>query len=82
MSTTKERNQCLRLKAAELLMHNPGTYIMRMHTITGPEWFVVPGRRVRSDDAAKIIARPDVAPHDNGMFPGIKQSLKLVRRKP
>ena len=81
MSTTKERNQC-RLKAAERLMHKPGTYTMRMHTITGPEWFVVPGGRVRSDDAAKIIARPDVAPHDNGMFPDIKQSWKLVRRKP
>jgi hypothetical protein len=75
----KERNQCLRLKEAEQLMHKPGTYIMQMHTNTGPEWFVVPGGRVRSDDAKKIIARPDVAPHDNGLFPGIEQSWKLVR---
>jgi hypothetical protein len=52
---------------------------MQMHTNTGPEWYVVPGGRVRSDDAAKIIARPDVVPYDNGLFPGIEQSYKLVR---
>ena len=79
MMRVKERNQCLRLKAAELLMHKPDTYLMRMHTTTGAEYFVVPGGRVRSDDAAKIIARPDVTPHDNGLFPGIEQSWKLVR---
>jgi hypothetical protein len=50
-----------------------------MHTATGTEYFVVPGGHVRSDDAAKIIARPDVVPHDNGLFPGIEQSWKLVR---
>jgi hypothetical protein len=75
----KERNECLRLKVAEMLMHRPGTYLMRMHTSTGPEWFVVPGGRVLSDDAAKIIARPDVARHHNGLFPGIEHSWKLVR---
>jgi hypothetical protein len=79
MLRVKERNQILRLKAAELLMHKPYTYLMQMHTSAGPEWFVVPGGRVRSDDAAKIIARPDVVPHDNGLFPGIEQSWKLVR---
>jgi MOSC domain-containing protein YiiM len=62
------------LKVAELLMHKPDTYLMRMHTRTGPEFFVVPGGRVRSDDAAKIIARPDVKPHDNGLFRGIELS--------
>ena len=77
MLRVKERNQCLRLKAAELRMHKPDT--MRLQTSTGPEWFVVPGGRVRSDDALKIIARPDVVPHDNGLFPGIEQSWKLVR---
>ena len=79
MPTVKERHQCLRLKAAELLMHKPGTYLMRMHTTTGPEWFVVPGGRVRSDDAAKIIARPDVVSDENGLLLGIEQSWKLVR---
>lgn len=75
----KERQQCLRLKAAELLMHKPGTFLMLMHTPEGRAYFVVPGGRVRSDDAAKIIARPDIVPHDNGLFPGIHQSWKLIR---
>jgi MOSC domain-containing protein YiiM len=76
---TKERNQCLRLKAAKLKMHKPDTFLMKMHTNTGTEYFIVPGGRVRSDDAAKIIARPDVVPHSNGLFPGIEQAWKLVR---
>jgi MOSC domain-containing protein YiiM len=79
MSEAKKHNQCLRLKEALLLMHKLGTYLMQMHTNTGPEFFVIPGGRVRSDDAAKIIARPDVVPHDNGLFPGIAQSWKLLR---
>ena len=79
MPTVRERNECLRLKAAELLMHRPGTYLMLMHTNEGAAYFVVPGGRVRCDDAAKIIARPDVVPWDNGLFPGIHQSWKLVR---
>jgi hypothetical protein len=66
--TVKERNQCLRPTVVEMLMHKPDTYLMRMHASTGPEWFVMPGGRVLSDDAAKIIARPDVAPDDNGLF--------------
>jgi hypothetical protein len=79
MSRVKKRNQCLRLKEAEPLMLKPDTYLMRMHTNTGLEWFVVPGGRVRGDDAAKIIERPDIVPHDNGLFPGIDQSWKLTR---
>jgi hypothetical protein len=60
-------------------MHEPDTYLMLLHTNTGPEWHLVPGGRVRSDDAEKIIARPDVVPHDNGLFPGVERSLKMVR---
>ena len=48
MSTVRERDQCLRLKAAELLMHKPDAYLMRMHTTTGPEWFVVKSGPVRA----------------------------------
>jgi len=75
----KQRNDCLRLKKAELLMHVRGTYLMKLHTINGPEFYVVPGGRVRSDDAEKIIARPDVQPHSNGLFPGVEQSWKIMR---
>jgi hypothetical protein len=82
MSQVKKRNEPLRLKVAELLMHKHGTYLMRMYTTSGPEFFVVPGGRVRGDDAAKIIARPDVVPHDNGLFPGIEQSWRIVGRRP
>ena len=42
MPTVREHNQCLRLKAAELLMHRPGTYLMLMHTNEGAAYFVVP----------------------------------------
>ena len=71
--------KCMRLKAAEMAMHRRDAFLMKMCTVHGPEFFIVPGGRVRSDDAAKIIARPDVIPHDNGLFPGVERSWKLVR---
>ena len=75
--TTKERNQCLRLKAAELLMHKPGTYLCGCTQSSGRN-----GSWCPADACAAMTPRRSlhgVVPHDNGLFPGIEQSWKLVR---
>jgi hypothetical protein len=68
----------LKLKTAVQMLHKPDTYLMQMNT-PDPEFFIVPGGRVSAADAAIIQRRPDMAPRDNGLFPGIKQSWAMVR---
>jgi hypothetical protein len=70
----------LRLNAAVMLMHRPGTFLMKMHDKDGTAFFVVPGGRLRNDDAEKIIARTDIVPDNNGLFPGVDQSWRMMSR--
>jgi MOSC domain-containing protein YiiM len=72
-------NPCLRLNKALDLLHRKDSRIMLMHTKDGPEFYVVPGGRVRADDAQKILARPDIVPFDDGLFPGNSQTWHMVR---
>jgi hypothetical protein len=61
--------------ALELLRE--GKLLMRMHTVNGMRWFVVPGGQVAESVVKRILARPDVQPHDNGLFPGCEQTFCL-----
>jgi hypothetical protein len=54
-----------------------GKLLMRMHTVNGLRWFVVPGGKVADSVAKRILARPDVQPHDTGLFPGCEQTFQL-----
>jgi hypothetical protein len=61
-------------------MHHHGTRLAMMHTKHGKEWFTVPhGDRVKADDAMKIIARHDIHAMDDGLFPGLQQTWRMVR---
>ena len=54
-----------------------GSALMRMHTVKGMRWFVVPGGQVTDAVVARILARPDVQPRDSGLVPGCEQTFQL-----
>jgi hypothetical protein len=70
------QNQTLSETFALELMRE-GKLLMRMHTVNGMRWFVVPGGEVADSVAKRILARPDVQPHDTGLFPGCEQTFQL-----
>jgi hypothetical protein len=70
------RNETLSETFALELMRE-GKLLMRMHTVNGARWFVVPGGKITDSVAKRILARPDVQPHDNGLFPGCEQTFRL-----
>ena len=43
----------------------------------GKAYYLVPGGYVNPRDAEKIIARDDVLPNEDGLFPGCSQSWKM-----
>ena len=74
----------LRLDDALELMRVDGHRLMLMHSNkakpgdpTGRAYYLVPGGYVNATDARKIIARPDVIPQDDGLFPGHPQTWKM-----
>src|SRR5262249_60715160 len=64
-------------EAFALELMREGKLLMRMHTVNGLRWFVVPGGQVAESVVKRIRARPDVQPHDNGLFPGCEQTFRL-----
>jgi hypothetical protein len=64
-------------EAFALDLMREGKILTRMHTVNGLRWFVVPGGKVAESVAKRIIARPDVQPHDSGLFPGCEQTFQL-----
>jgi hypothetical protein len=70
------RNETLS-EAFALDLIREGKILMRMHTVNGLRWFVVPGGKVAESVAKRILARPDVQPHDSGLFPGCEQTFCL-----
>jgi len=54
-----------------------GRLLMKLHTVHGRRWFVVPGGQVAESVAKRILQRPDVQPFDSGLFPGCDQTFKL-----
>jgi hypothetical protein len=70
------RNQTLSETFALELMRE-GKLLMKMHTVNGMRWFVVPGGQISDKTAERILARRDVQPHDSGLFPGCEQTFRL-----
>ena len=54
-----------------------GRPLIKMHTVNGMQWFIVPGGQVTDAVAGRILARPDVQPRDSGLFPGCEQTFQL-----
>jgi hypothetical protein len=59
-----------------------GKPLMRMHTVHGMRWFIVPGGQVTDSVAGRILARRDVQPRDSGLFPGCDQTFQLGGARP
>ena len=80
---TTMRDQTLSENFALELMRE-GKLLMRMHTVNGMRWFIVPGGKITDSVAKRIFARPDVQPHDSGLFSGCEQTFRLCQdwRKP
>jgi len=75
----KARNHALRLRQAVELLHRTDTRLMLMHGRDGDEFYIVPGGRVDSRDAQKILERPDMKSFDDGLFPGQPQQWRMRR---
>lgn len=54
-----------------------GAKLMQMHTVEGKKWFLVPGQEVPRDIAETLLARRDVYPQNDGLFPGVSQTYVL-----
>jgi hypothetical protein len=61
--------------ALELLRE--GNLLMRMHTVNGMRWFIVPGGMIADTVAERILQRKDVQSHDSGLFPGCEQTFRM-----
>jgi hypothetical protein len=54
-----------------------GRLLMRMNTVNGLRWFIVPGGQVAESTVKRLLARNDVQPYDSGLFPGCEQKFRL-----
>jgi len=70
------RDQTLSENFALELMRE-GKLLMRMHTVNGMRWFIVPGGQIAEGTVKRLLARPDIQPHDSGLFPGCEQTFSL-----
>jgi hypothetical protein len=51
--------------------------LIKMHTRTGHDYFVVPGGPVTDATAQEIIAMPHVMPGNDGLFPNHDQTWSI-----
>jgi hypothetical protein len=64
---------------AMALMHLPETRLIRTNKRDGScVHDIVPGRRVESELAEKIKSHPQVTPCEDGFWPGLSQTWKVV----
>jgi hypothetical protein len=63
------------LRAIDLM--RTGGMLVQMHARDGLHWYVVPGGEVTPRIAGELLARPDVQPSRDGLFPGISQTFRL-----
>jgi hypothetical protein len=80
----KPRVKTIALAVALEELRQPGYELVSLH-LPPPEgghgFYVIPGGgRVKDEDAAKILQRPDVQPYSDGLFPENVQSWVIVRR--
>jgi hypothetical protein len=74
----------LNLRDALELMRIDGHSLMLMHANhskpgdpSGRAYYIVPGGYINATDAKKIIARDDVRPNEDGLFPGCTQTWRM-----
>jgi hypothetical protein len=66
------------LRDATALMRQ-GRLLMQMHnTKSGLTWYIINGGEVSEKLAAELLARPDVQPSGDALFPGISQTFKIT----
>jgi hypothetical protein len=63
------------LQAADLM--RAGGILTQMHSKAGLRWYIVPGGEITERIADGLLARPDVQPANDGLFPGISQTFRL-----
>jgi hypothetical protein len=63
------------------LLRSGQRYLAQMHTRAGRKWFIVPGGEVDTKIAQELLARPDIQPANDGLFPGISQTFKFRSTK-
>ena len=66
-------------RAAVELMRAGRRCLVQMHTHRGVKWFLVPGGEIRNELAETLLARPDIQPSHDGLFPGISQTYRFRR---
>src|SRR6266436_2236896 len=68
--------ETLREDCALKLMRE-GRPMLKMHTRQGLQWFVAPGGQITNTVASRILARSDVQPSADGLFPNCDQTFRL-----
>jgi hypothetical protein len=58
-----------------------GRHLVKMHAPHGVQWYIVPGGPVSDDVAQWLLARADIQPSADGLFPGISQTFKYRTTK-
>jgi hypothetical protein len=53
-----------------------GSCLAQMHTVRGMKWFLVPDGEVKDEIAQALLARPDIQPSGDALFPGLSQTFK------
>jgi hypothetical protein len=62
-------------QAADLM--RAGSTLQQMHSKNGLRWYLVPGGEIAERIANGLLARPDVQPSNDGLFPGVSQTFRL-----
>ena len=75
--TPKPKVQMMSLTDAVEKLRQPDHLLVLLHGKSQPEWVIMPGGPVTEATAQKLLERPDVQPHDDGVLPGHPQSWRL-----
>ena len=67
-------------RAAVELMRDRSRHLVQMHNSRGGrEWYLVPGGKIRNELAQALLARAEIQPSNDGLFPGISQTFQFRR---
>jgi hypothetical protein len=78
LSQNRKPLKAIGYKKATDLMRLPGTRLVRTRSAHGDVFYVVPGGYVEPATAAKIIKHPQVIASEDGMWPGMSQTWRLM----
>lgn len=68
-------------KRAIELMRNQRSALVKMHTSASTEgfaWYVIPGGPVSQEVAVSLLARPDIKPGQDGLWPSQDQTWRMI----